>query len=126
VKKKLGVYRCGVCGQMVQVLKVGGGQLVCCEQPMEHLAENVEDASHEKHVPVVEKTADGYLIKVGSAVHPMEPDHYIEWVELVVDGNSYLQFLAPGDEPQAFFPVDGREIFGRAYCNLHGLWKASV
>ncbi len=122
--QKLEVYRCNVCGNIVMVLHAGRGQLVCCNQPMELLQENTTDAAQEKHVPVIEKVEGGFKIKVGSVPHPMEEKHYIEWIELQADGKSYIQFLNPGDAPEAFFPVEAEKVTAREYCNLHGLWKA--
>ncbi len=122
--KKLEVYRCNVCGNIVMVLHAGRGQLVCCNQPMELLQENTTDAAQEKHVPVIEKVEGGFKVKVGSVPHPMEEKHYIEWIELQADGKSYIQFLNPGDAPEAFFPVEAEKVTAREYCNLHGLWKA--
>jgi superoxide reductase len=118
------VYKCALCGNIVEVIHVGGGQLVCCGQPMTLQTENTVDASKEKHVPVIEKTADGYKVSVGSVAHPMEEKHYIEWIELLADGKVYRQFLQPGSVPEAYFEVDATEVSAREYCNLHGLWKA--
>ncbi len=125
VKQRGEIYKCSICGNIVEVLYAGGGQLVCCGKPMELQVENTVDASKEKHVPVVEKTQDGILVKVGSVEHPMEEKHYIMWIELNVDGKVYKQFLKPGDKPQALFKVDGNVLYAREYCNLHGLWKSS-
>jgi len=125
VKQRGEVYKCSVCGNIVEVLYVGGGTLVCCGKPMELQVENTVDASKEKHVPVIEQTSDGILVKVGSVEHPMEEKHYIMWIELNVDGKVYKQFLKPGDKPQALFKVDGKVLYAREYCNLHGLWKSS-
>ena len=119
-----GVYRCNICGNIGEGMHAGADALVCCGQPMEFLAENTTDAATEKHVPVVEKTATGYTITVGSVPHPMEEKHYIEWIELVADGTSYLKHLNPGDEPKAEFCISADSITARAYCNIHGLWKA--
>ncbi len=121
--KRLEVYRCEVCGNIVEVLQGGNGQLVCCGKPMKLLVENTTDAAREKHVPVVEKVAGGYKVKVGSVPHPMEEKHYIEWVELVACDKAYRQFLSPGQAPEAFFSVEAADVFAREYCNLHGLWK---
>jgi len=121
--EKLQVYKCEVCGNMVEVLHGGVGQLVCCGQPMKLLAENVVDASLEKHVPVLERVEEGIKVKVGSAPHPMEEKHYIEWIELVVGDKAYREFLKPGHSPEAFFPVKAEGAFAREFCNLHGLWK---
>ncbi len=124
VKEKLEIYKCAVCGNMVEVVHVGGGELVCCGQPMNLMKENSTDASQEKHVPVIEKTADGVKVKVGSAPHPMEEKHWIEWIQIIADSKSYRQFLAPGTAPEAVFKIDATKITAREYCNLHGLWKA--
>lgn len=123
--KKIGeVYKCSVCGNIVQVMFVGGGDLVCCGKPMVLQVENTVDAAKEKHVPVIEKTANGYKVKVGSVAHPMEDKHYIMWIELIADGKSYVQFLKPGGKPEAEFCVSAASVSAREYCNLHGLWKA--
>ena len=120
--KKLDIFKCELCGNIVEVIHAGGGELVCCGQPMKAVTENTVDASKEKHVPVIEKTAAGYLVKVGSVTHPMEEKHHIEWIELMVDGKAYRQFLNPGDAPEATFNVSGENVTAREYCNLHGLW----
>jgi superoxide reductase len=117
------VYICEKCGNIVEVLQGGKGQLVCCGAPMAHLKEGTTDAAQEKHVPVVEKKDGGILVKVGSVAHPMEEKHYIQWIEVFVDGKVYRQFLKPGEAPEAFFPVDGENVSAREYCNLHGLWR---
>jgi superoxide reductase len=119
------VYKCGVCGNIVEVVHVGGGVLVCCGQPMTLQVENTVDASTEKHVPVVEKTAAGWLVKIGAVPHPMEEKHHIEWIELLADGDRvYRAHLKPGARPEALFQVDAKQVVAREYCNLHGLWKA--
>jgi superoxide reductase len=120
---RLQVFKCEVCGHIVEVIHEGKGELVCCNKPMKQLVEGTVDAALEKHVPVVEKTADGIKVKVGSVAHPMEADHYIEWVELIADGKAYRQFLKPGEAPEATFCIDAKEMTAREYCNLHGLWK---
>jgi superoxide reductase len=118
------IYKCDVCGHIVEVLHEGKGELVCCNQPMKRLIENTTDAAKEKHVPVIEKVAGGIKVKVGSVAHPMEEKHYIEWIEVIADGKAYRQYLAPGQAPEAFFPIEAATITAREYCNLHGLWKA--
>lgn len=118
------VYKCDLCGNIVGVLHGGKGELVCCGKPMSLLKENTVDAAKEKHVPVVEKTSDGFKVKVGSVNHPMEEKHFIEWIELLADGKSYIQFLSPGQSPEASFQVAAAQAQARAFCNLHGLWKA--
>ncbi len=122
--QKLEVYKCEVCGNIVEVIHEGKGQLVCCGQPMKLYEENTVDAAVEKHVPVVEKIDGGYKVKVGSVLHPMEEAHYIEWIELIADGKAYRQFLKPGQAPEAVFLIEASEIIAREYCNLHGLWKS--
>lgn len=122
--ERLQVYKCELCGNIVEVLHGGGGELVCCGQPMVLMTENTVDAAKEKHVPVLEKGSGKVTVKVGSVAHPMEEKHYIEWIEIVADGNVYRKFLKPGDKPEATFSVDARDVIARAYCNLHGLWKS--
>ncbi len=122
--KRLEIYKCELCGNIVEVLHEGKGELVCCHQPMKLVVENTVDASKEKHVPVIEVLEHGIKVTVGSVAHPMEEKHYIEWIELIADGKAYRQFLKPGDAPEAVFCIDAKEITAREYCNLHGLWKA--
>ena len=117
------IYKCMVCGNIVEVLHGGAGELTCCGQAMKLLKENTTDAALEKHVPVIEKVAGGVKVSVGSVLHPMTPEHYIEWIEIIADGKSYRQFLKPGDQPVAVFNVDAANIVAREYCNLHSLWK---
>jgi len=121
--KQLEVYKCEKCGNVVEMLHGGAGELVCCGEPMKLLDEKKADSATEKHVPLVEKTSKGYKVTVGSTIHPMTDEHYIEWIELVVDGKAYREFLKPGDEPIAEFCVAGSDVYAREYCNLHGLWK---
>ncbi len=120
----LEIYKCELCGNIVEVLHAGGGELVCCGQPMKLFVENTMDAAKEKHVPVIEKTADGYKVMVGSVAHPMEEKHWIEWIELIADGKVCRQALKPGDKPEAFFPIQADKVTAREYCNIHGLWRA--
>ncbi|MFP3949507.1 MAG: desulfoferrodoxin [Candidatus Micrarchaeia archaeon] len=121
--KKKEIYKCNVCGNIVEVLHAGAGELVCCGQPMELKAEKVEEEGDEKHVPVIEKTENGIKVKVGSEPHPMEEKHYIEWIQVISDDRSYRKFLKPDEAPEAEFPVKG-EVTAREYCNVHGLWKS--
>jgi len=124
VKSKNEIYKCTVCGNIVETLHVGGGELVCCGKAMNLLTENTQDAATEKHVPIVEKTANGIKVKVGEIAHPMEEAHYIEWIEVLCNGKSYKKFLKPGDLPEAEFCLEYNEnLVAREYCNLHGLWK---
>lgn len=118
------IYRCNVCGNIVEVLHAGVGRLVCCGQPMEMLKEKTEDVGMEKHVPVIEKTVKAVKVRVGSIPHPMEEKHYIEWIEVIADGVTHRKFLKPGDKPEADFEVKADKIQARGYCNIHGLWKA--
>ena len=122
--EKLEIYKCAVCGNMVEMTQGGAGTLVCCNQPMDRIKENTTDAAQEKHVPVVTQSGNGIQVAVGSAAHPMTAEHLIEWIEAVVDGKVYREHLSPESAPEAFFPVEGSRITVRAYCNLHGLWKA--
>jgi len=121
--ERLQVYKCEHCGNIVEVLHGGAGELVCCGQPMVLLTENTVDAAREKHVPVVEKIDGGVKVSVGSVAHPMEENHYIEWIELLADGKAYRQFLEPGDAPEATFDIEADQVFAREFCNLHGLWR---
>jgi len=117
------VYKCNVCGNIVEILHAGAGELVCCGQPMELLEEKTKDEGQEKHLPVIEETESGIRVKVGTALHPMEEEHYIEWIELLADGISYRRFLNPGDTPEAEFKVKAEKAKAREYCNPHGLWR---
>jgi len=121
--EKLEIYKCEACGNIVEVLHGGGGELVCCGEPMKLMVENTVDAAKEKHVPVIEKIDGGVKVKVGSVAHPMEAKHFIEWIEIIADGKAYRQFLKPGDAPEATFKVEAQKVAAREYCNLHGLWK---
>ena len=121
---KMGIYKCEVCGNIVEVLHEGVGELVCCNEPMKLYEENTVDAALEKHVPVIEKTGTGFKVTVGSVPHPMIDTHYIEWIALCADGKTYRQFLNSGDVPEAEFCVEADQVTVHAYCNLHGLWKA--
>lgn len=122
--EKLQIYKCEVCGNIIEMLHAGAGQLVCCGQPMTLFKENTTDASTEKHVPVIEKTAAGIKVTVGSVPHPMEQAHYIEWIEVIADGKAYRKFLNPGEAPEATFELKAEKVIAREYCNLHGMWKA--
>jgi superoxide reductase len=122
--ERLQIYKCSVCGNMVEVVHAGAGELVCCGQPMNLLTENTTDAATEKHVPVIEKTNDGFTVTVGSVEHPMEDKHWIEWIEVIDGDKAYRTFLNPGDKPKATFNISAEKVTAREYCNLHGLWKA--
>jgi len=127
------IYKCNVCGNIVEVLHIGEGELVCCGQPMELQKENTVDAATEKHVPIIEflpEDKEGNTlpikIKVGEVPHPMDEDHYIEWIEIkmIKSGRIAKKYLKPGDAPEADFRSREKEIEARAYCNLHGLWRS--
>lgn len=118
------VYKCNVCGNIVEVLHTGVGELVCCGQPMELKKEKVEEEGQEKHVPVIEKTENGIKVKVGSEPHPMEEAHYIEWIQVIAGGKSYRKFLKAGEAPEAEFALKDENVNAREYCNVHGLWKS--
>lgn len=123
--KRYQIYKCSLCGNVVEVVEEHGGELVCCGQKMQNLTENTVGASKEKHVPVIEETLNGYIVKVGELEHPMLAEHYIEFVELTVDGNIHKKYLNPGDKPEFEFKVNkGKKVSAREYCNLHGLWKS--
>ena len=120
---QLQIYKCETCGNIVEVLHEGAGELVCCGAPMKLYKENDVDAAVEKHVPVIEKVDGGFKVIVGSTLHPMEEKHYIEWIEVIADGKAYRAFLKPGEAPEAVFNIEAAEITAREYCNGHGLWK---
>jgi superoxide reductase len=118
------VYKCDECRNIVEVLSAGGGELVCCGEPMKLQEEKTADSSTEKHVPMIEKIDGGFKVTVGSTLHPMTEEHSIQWIELIADGKVYRQNLKPGDAPVAEFCVEASEVSAREFCNLHGLWKA--
>ena len=121
--KRFDIYRCMICGNIVEVLDGGDGELTCCGEPMKLLAASDADAATEKHVPVIEKVAGGYKVKVGTVAHPMEEKHYIEWIALFADGKVYREFLRAGMSPEAVFNIDAEEVSALEFCNVHGLWK---
>jgi superoxide reductase len=121
--ERLDIYKCAACGNIVEVLHGGDGELTCCGEPMKRLVASTADAATEKHVPVIEKVDGGYKVKVGSVPHPMVDEHYIEWIELLADGCAYRRFLSPGQEPEALFSVEAESVSAREFCNVHGLWK---
>ncbi|MFZ2635302.1 MAG: desulfoferrodoxin [Rectinemataceae bacterium] len=120
------ILKCASCGSILEVVHGSKCEPDCCGSTMKVLAENSTDASKEKHVPVIEKIAGGFKVSVGSAPHPMEEKHYIEWIELIADGVSYKAFLSPGMAPTAQFMVAASHVIARAYCNIHGLWRAEA
>ena len=122
--KDLEVYKCGLCGNIVEVLHGGAGSVTCCGEAMQLMVENTVDASREKHVPVIEKGNGVITVTVGSIPHPMEETHYIEWIEILADGKAYRQLLKPGGAPEATFAVSAKSVTVREFCNLHGQWSA--
>ena len=125
--KKNDVLKCALCGNIVEYTHVGNGELICCGKPMEQLVENTVDAAREKHVPVIEKIEGGYKVKVGEVEHPMLEAHFIEWIELIAGNKIQRKYLQPGEKPEATFYCcccNATEVFARAYCNLHGLWRS--
>ncbi len=122
--EKLQIYKCEKCGNIVEMVHEGKGELVCCGEPMKLYVENTVDAAKEKHVPVAETSGGTIKVKVGSVTHPMEEKHYIEWIEVIADGKAYRQFLKAGEVPEATFNLSADSFTVRAYCNLHGLWRA--
>jgi len=121
--EKLQIYKCSICGNIVEVLHGGAGELVCCGKLMDNLLAKTAEEGKEKHVPVIEKIDGGIKVKVGSAPHPMEEKHHIEWIEILADGKAYRQFLNPGEAPEAMFSIEADTVTAQEHCNIHGLWK---
>ena len=122
--ERLQIYKCEICGNIVELIHAGGGELYCCGQPMDLLEEKTADSSTEKHVPVIEKSGKEVTVKVGSVPHPMEEKHFIEFIELLADGRVYRKFLNPGEPAEATFEVNAEKLAAREFCNVHGLWKS--
>lgn len=122
--KRNQVYRCEVCGNIVQILHAGVGTLVCCNKSMRLLEEKTTDSGSEKHVPVIERTENGIKVHVGSVAHPMEENHFIEWIEVIAGDKIYRKFLKPGEPPEAIFTIQEQDIQVREYCTVHGQWRA--
>ncbi len=120
------IYKCELCGAMVEVLNLGADDLNCCNEPMVLIEAGVVDAAKEKHVPVIEKVDGGVKVTVGSVAHPMEDKHFIEFIEIIADGKICRKFLEPGAAPEAVFATDATAVVARSYCNLHGLWEAEI
>ena len=118
------IYKCDICGNIVEVVHNSAGVLVCCGKPMILKTENTQDAAVEKHVPVVEKIEGGIRVVVGAVEHPMTEEHYIEFIEVHTENKVYRKFLKSGERPVAEFMLEEEVLFVREYCNLHGLWKA--
>jgi len=121
------VYKCEVCGNIITILHEEAGQLVCCSQPMILLEEKTQDPEKgEKHVPIITRTEQGVLVKVGTIEHPMEQEHYIEFIQIITNNKVYTKFLNHGDKPEAEFCIpESENIIAREYCNLHGLWRSN-
>ncbi|MBI2251296.1 MAG: desulfoferrodoxin [Armatimonadetes bacterium] len=124
--KQLEIYKCEICGNIIEIIHAGNEAPRCSEHPMKQLLENTTDASKEKHVPVIEKVNGAFKVVIGSVPHPMEEKHFIEWIELIADGKAYRQFLNPKDKPEAFFKIEADNVVAREHCNLHGLWKNQI
>ena len=120
------IYKCNVCGNIIEMVHTGAGELVCCNQPMQLQKENSVDASQEKHVPVIEVLDGTIKVKIGSVPHPMTEEHYIEWMDIIADGKAIRQYLKPGEVPEKIFCKLSDKLIVRAYCNLHGLWKSEL
>ncbi|MFA5382305.1 MAG: desulfoferrodoxin [Candidatus Micrarchaeia archaeon] len=118
------IYKCNICGNITEVLHTGIGQLVCCGKPMELLEEKIKDQGLEKHIPIIEKIENGIKVKIGEIEHPMEENHYIEWIEIIADNKIYRKYLKPKEKPEVEFYIKTENIIARTYCNIHGLWKA--
>ncbi|OPX64919.1 MULTISPECIES: desulfoferrodoxin [unclassified Methanoregula] len=120
--KLLEVYKCDVCGNMTKVVHASGGTMVCCGKPMISQQEKTTDPGKEKHVPVIERSANGIIVKLGSVPHPMEEKHSIEWIEVQDANGETTRWLSPGGKPEAGFCLSDTNVKARAYCNVHGLW----
>ena len=118
------IYKCNICGNIVEVLHQGVGTLVCCGQSMKLMEEKIKDVGNEKHVPIIEKNEEGVKVKVSSIPHPMTEEHHIEWIEISTENGESKKFLKPEESPEATFPVKNKNVKSREYCNLHGLWKS--
>lgn len=120
------IYKCNICGNVIEMVGIGAGELVCCGQPMELLKTKTQDLGAEKHVPVIEPTAGSLKVKVGEIPHPMEESHFIQWIELITESKVYRQHLTPGQAPEAEFCIKPEKYTVREYCNLHGLWEKTT
>ncbi len=119
------VYKCDICGNMIEVVHAAGGSLVCCGKPMTLKKENTTDAANEKHVPVLEEVDGKVVVRIGSVEHPMTPEHHIEWIELHTEDRVYRKYLSVDEKPEAVFNTTlDKVLYAREYCNLHGLWKS--
>lgn len=120
-------FKCKKCGKIIEIVNKGCPALVCCGEEMTEIKANTSDGATEKHVPVIEVNGDKVTVKVGSAVHPMEADHWIQWIEIETDKGIQRKNLNPGEAPQATFILSGEKLLAAyEYCNKHGLWKAEA
>jgi len=121
--KKTQVWKCSLCGNIIEVLHEGTGSLVCCKQSMDKKEEQNSDSTTEKHVPIIEATDSGIKVTVGSTLHPMDDKHYIEWIEVINDDHIQKKYLKPGDTPIVEFCLPfNKNLVAREYCNIHGHW----
>jgi superoxide reductase len=118
------IYKCAICGNIVEVVHASQGVLVCCGQPMTLLPSKTNEEGNEKHVPVIKNLKTKIRVRVGAKEHPMSPEHHIEFIEILADGKVYRKFLKHGDKPFAEFCIKADNVSARCYCNLHGLWKS--
>jgi len=123
--QKREIYKCKICGNIVEVLHNGVGTLVCCGQPMNLMKEKTEEEGNEKHIPIISENEEGVNVKVSSVEHPMTEEHYIEWIEISTEKGESKKFLTPDDKPEANFPVKDKNLKTREYCNIHGLWSGN-
>jgi len=121
---RLEVYKCEACGNIVEVLHGGAGDLVCCGEEMVLFEEKSTDEGKEKHVPVIETVDGGVKVKVGSNPHPMEEKHFIEWIEIIDGEKVHRQYLQPDQAPEAIFQTSNSDVKAREYCTVHGLWAS--
>ncbi len=126
--EKLDLYKCDICGNVVEVILNGNGELVCCGQPMTKMeAQNQEEAMMEKHIPIFVSLEDGSQeIRVGEVLHPMLPEHYIMFIETISQDKNHvqLQFLHPNQEPKMILKEKFGDTIAREYCSIHGLWQS--
>lgn len=121
--KKLQIYKCEICGNIVQIFHAGVGTLVCCKKSMRLQIAHTDGKGDKKHVPVVEDTKHGIIVKIGEIQHPMEEEHYIEWIEVIAGKKIHHKFFEPGDVPELELSINYSEIQASTYCNLHSLWS---
>ena len=123
--QKREIYKCKICGNIVEVLHNGVGTLVCCGQPMNLMKEKTEEEGNEKHIQIISENEEAVNVKVSSVEHPMTEEHYIEWIEISTEKGESKKFLTPDDKPEANFPVKDKNLKTREYCNIHGLWSGN-